>query len=65
MKYFSTPPEKVAQKVVRGMERGRKRMTCGADAKLMNIGHRTAPTLTLKLMRKILIKSGEPMFKDI
>ena len=65
MKYFSTPPEKVAQKVVRGMERGRKRLTCGADAKLMNIGHRTAPTLTLKLMRKILIKSGEPMFKDI
>ena len=65
MKYFSTPPEKVAQKVVRGMKRGRKRLTCGADAKLMNIGHRTAPTLTLKLMRKILIKSGEPMFKDI
>ena len=47
------------------MERGRKRLTCGADAKLMNIGHRTAPMLTLKLMRKILIKSGEPMFKDI
>ena len=65
MKYFSTPSEKVAQKIVRGMERGRKRLTCGADAKLMNIGHRTAPTLTLKLMRKILIKSGEPMFKDI
>ncbi len=30
---FLHPTRKVAQKVVRGMERGRKRLTCGADAK--------------------------------
>lgn len=65
MKYFSTSPERVAEKIVRAMTRARKRMICGADARLMNFGHRVAPTLTLKLMRKILKKSGEPMFKDI
>lgn len=40
-------------------------MTCGFDARLMDIGHRLAPSLTVRLMRYILIRSGEPMFKDI
>lgn len=65
MKYFSTPPGKIAKKTVRGMAHGRKRMTCGFDARLMDIGHRLAPSLTVRLMRYILIRSGEPMFKDI
>ena len=65
MRRIATPPDKMAKKILRRIRRRKRLSVCGSDAKLMAWSYRIAPGLTVKVMRDILRKSGEPMFRNI
>ena len=62
---MSMPAEKMANKIFKGIEKGKKRMIFGSDAKLMNFFYKLMPKTTTKIIRKILQKSKMKLFEDI
>lgn len=62
---MSMPAEKMANKIFKGIEKGKKRMIFGFDAKLMNFFYKLMPKTTTKIIRKILKKSKMKLFEDI
>ncbi len=62
---MSMSAEKMANKIFKGMEKGKRRMIFGFDAKLMNFFYKLMPETTTKIIRKILKKSKMKLFEDI
>ena len=62
---MSMPAEKMADKIFKSIEKGRKRMIFGFDAKLMNFFYKLMPKTTTKIICKILKKSKMKLFEDI
>lgn len=62
---IATPPEKIAKKILRHIQRRKRLSIIGLDAKLMAWGYRLVPGLTVRILRAVLRKSGEPMFWNI
>lgn len=62
---MSMPAEKMANKIFKGIEKGKRRMIFGFDAKLMNFFYKLMPKTTTKIIRKILKKSKMKLFEDI
>ena len=62
---MSMPAEKMANKIFKGIEKGKRRMIFGFDAKLMNFFYKLMPKTTTKIICKILKKSELKLFEDI
>ena len=62
---FSTPPKKVATKIVKAIIKKKKLKIIGYDAKLMNFFYKLMPKTTSKVITKFLKKSGLELFKDL
>ncbi len=61
---FAPTPEKAAKRIVRGLDKGRKKIVTGFDAHLMSIGNRIFGTGALKLFAFFIKKVNLPIFRD-
>ena len=59
---MTTPVEKMAKKIIKGIIKGKRRMIFGTDAKLMNFLHSVAPVGASPFILSILKKSGDKAF---
>lgn len=62
---FGMKPERMAEKIVRAVGRGKRRKIIGADARLMDWGYRLFPRLFPRLITKILCAAKPEAFSGI
>lgn len=62
---ISTPVEKMARKIIRGIRRKRRRMVFGFDAKIMNFLYKIAPQKSSVLFSWVMKKSKLKLFDEI
>jgi len=65
LKLISTPPRKMAKKIVRGIIRRRRYMRIGVDAGLMDIIFRISPRMAMGLFSWVIKISGLKCFKKV
>lgn len=62
---ISTDCNKATKKIVKYIEKRKKRKSIGLDAKLMNLGYKLCPNLSMKLVSKILKSFKLTLFEDV
>ncbi len=62
---ISTPVDKMAKKIMRGIIEKKKRMVFGKDAHAMSFLYRLAPNFSTALFSKVIKKSGLKLFEEI
>lgn len=65
IKKVCASPDKITDKLLKKIERKKKRAVLGADAKAMHFFGKLFPSLTDKAIRAVLKKSGLEVFKDV
>ena len=62
---ISTPVTKMTKKIVRGIQKKKKRMVLGKDARIMNFLYKICPKKSTSLFAYVMKKSGLELFKEI
>lgn len=62
---FSMSSEKCAKKIVRAIDKKRKRKVIGIDAHLMNFMYKISPKAATKIIAKVLLKSKLQIFDNL
>lgn len=62
---LSSSVEKLTKKIIKGMKKHKKRMIFGADANLMRMMYKVAPTLTAPVIMGVMKKSGVKAFSGM
>ena len=62
---ISSSSKKIANKIVCGMKKHKKRLVLGNDAKLMNNFYRLMPKTSIKIINRVIRKSKVKLFTDV
>lgn len=63
--FLSSTVDKMSDKIIRGIQKGKKRMVLGKDAKLMRAFHKVSPTLAAPAIRSVMKSAGMDIFGDL
>lgn len=63
--FLSSTVDNMSKKIIRGIEKGKKRMVLGKDAKLMRAFHKVSPTLAAPAIRSVMKTAGMDIFGDL